>query len=90
MDGMQVADVLRGALVVSLKLAGPPLLVSLAVGLAVSLLQAVTQINEATLAFLPKLVLVAGVLAMLGPFMVASLTDYSRSLMDQVVAVGGR
>ena len=63
---------------------------SLAIGLAVSLLQAVTQIHEATLAFLPKLVLVAGVLALLGPFMAASLTDYSRSLMDQVVAVGGR
>ena len=88
MDGLQVASALREALVVSLKLAGPPLLASLAIGLAVSLLQAVTQIHEATLAFLPKLVLVAGVLAMLGPFMVASLTDYSRSLMDQVVAVG--
>ena len=89
MDGLQVAAALREALVVSLKLGGPPLLASLAIGLAVSLLQAVTQINEATLAFLPKLVLVAGVLAMLGPFMVASLSDYSHSLMDQVVAVGG-
>lgn len=89
MDGVQVAGALREALFISLKLGGPPLLASLVVGLAVSLLQAVTQINEATLAFLPKLVLVAGVLALLGPFMIASLTDYSRTLMEQVVAVGG-
>ena len=89
MDGAQVAAALREALVVALKLGGPPLLVSLAVGLAVSLLQAVTQINEATLTFLPKLVLVTGLLALLGPFMVASLTDYSHGLMDQIVAVGG-
>lgn len=90
MDALHVAAALREALVVSLKLSGPPLLASLAIGLAVSLLQAVTQIHEATLAFLPKLVLVAGVLALLGPFMAASLTDYSRTLMDQIVVVGGR
>lgn len=90
MDAEQIAAALRAALVVSLKLAGPPLVASLAVGLVVSLVQAVTQVNEATLAFLPKLVLVAGVLVLLGPFMTASLTDYTHVLMDQVVAVGGR
>lgn len=90
MDGAGVAAALREALIVSLKLGGPPLVASLAVGLVVSLVQAVTQINEATLVFLPKLVLVAGVLALLGPFMIASLTDYSHALMDQVVAAGGR
>ena len=85
-----IADVMRITGTVILTLAGPLLGVALVVGLIVAIIQAVTQINEATLAFLPKLVLVAGVLAMLGPFMVASLSDYSRSLMDQVVAVGGR
>ena len=90
MDAAQVAGALREALIVSLKLGGPPLLVSLAVGLAVSLVQAATQISEATLTFLPKLILVAGALALLGPFMAASLTDYSRALMDQIIVVGGR
>ena len=90
MDAAQVAGALREALVVSLKLGGPPLLVSLAVGLTVSLVQAATQISEATLTFLPKLILVAGALALLGPFMAASLTDYSRALMDQIVVAGGR
>ena len=89
MDAAQVAGALREALIVSLKLGGPPLLVSLAVGLTVSVVQAATQISEATLTFLPKLILVAGALALLGPFMAASLTDYSRALMDQVIAVGG-
>jgi len=90
MGGAEVASALREALIVSLKLGGPPLLASLATGLVISLLQAVTQIHEATLAFLPKLVLVMGLLALLGPFMIASLTDYSHTLMDQVVAVGSR
>ena len=90
MDGVQVGSALREAMIVSLKLGGPPLVASLVIGLVVSLLQAVTQVNETTLAFLPKLVLVAGLLALLGPFMGASLADYSHSLMDQVVAVGGR
>jgi len=90
MGGADVAGAMREAIIVSLKLGGPPLVASLAIGLVVSLLQAVTQINEATLVFLPKLVLVGGLLALLGPFMMSSLTDYSHALMDQVVAVGGR
>ena len=90
MDGAQIAAAIRGALIVTLKLGGPPLVASLAIGLIVSLLQAVTQLNEATLAFLPKLILVGGVLALLGPFMVATLSDYAHGLMDQIVAVGGR
>jgi len=89
MGGADVAGAMREAIIVSLKLGGPALVASLAIGLVVSLLQAVTQINEATLVFLPKLVLVGGLLALLGPFMLSSLTDYSHALMDQVVAVGG-
>lgn len=85
-----IASALRGMLLVMLKLGAVPLLLVLVVGLVVSIFQAVTQIQEATLAFVPKLLVVGGVLAIMGPFMLGTLSDYTRTLMDQMVAVGGR
>lgn len=90
MPEAEVAAVLRETVLVMLKLGGPPLLVVLVVGLAVSLLQAVTQVQEATLAFVPKLLVVGGLLALLGPFMASALSDYTRLLLDRMVMVGGR
>ena len=72
-----------------LKLGGPPLLAMLAAGLVVSLVQAVTQVNEATLVFLPKVLVLGGTLALLGPFMMATLSDFTRVLMDRLVQAGG-
>ncbi len=80
---------MREAMIVMLKLGAPPLLVALGVGLVVSLLQAITQINEATLAFVPKAIALGLVLVLLGPFMLATLTDYTHQLFDRLIAVGG-
>ena len=85
-----ITAALSGMLLVMLKIGTVPLLLVLIVGLAVSIFQAVTQIQEATLAFVPKLLVVGGVLAVMGPFMLGTLSDYTRTLMDQMVAVGGR
>lgn len=87
---VEVAAALREALWVMLKLGGPLLVAALAVGLVVSLVQAVTQVNEATLVFLPKLLVLLAAIALLGPFMTATLTDYTRLLMERVVTAGGR
>lgn len=84
-----IAAQMREAIVVMLKLGGPPLAVGLAVGLVVSLLQAVTQLSEATLAFVPKVLAIGATLVLLGPFMLATLSDYARHLFDALVAVGG-
>lgn len=78
----------RDALLVMLKLAGPVLLAGLAVGLAVSMLQAVTQINESTLVFIPKLLAVCATIAIMGGFMMQVLGDYARSAFDKVIALG--
>jgi flagellar biosynthetic protein FliQ len=89
---MQPGDVgamLRGAMLVVFKLGGPPLLMTLAVGVVMSLVQAVTQINEQSLAFLPKVLVITGTLLLLGPFMMATLSDYMHLVMDRLVAVGG-
>jgi flagellar biosynthesis protein FliQ len=90
MPGDNVGALLRETMMVTLKLGGPPLLAALAIGIVMSLLQAITQINEQTVAFVPKVVVILGALLILGPFMLVTLTDFSHSLFDQVVAVGSR
>jgi flagellar biosynthetic protein FliQ len=89
---MQDGDVgmlLREAVIVTLKLGGPPMLAGLAVGVLISLVQAVTQIHEQALGFVPKVVAVSVTLLLLGPSMLATLQDYTRMVFDRVVAVGG-
>ena len=90
MGNVEVAAALRETLWIVLKLGGPLLLAALAVGLVVSLVQAVTQINEATLVFVPKLLALFGMMALLGPFMAGALTDYTHVLMDRLILVGGQ
>lgn len=80
---------LREGMLVLLKLGGPPLLVALVVGLVMSLLQAITQINEATLAFVPKALALGITLLLLGPFMLATLSSYAHLLFDRIVTIGG-
>ena len=89
MNDADTALLLRDGMLVMLKLGGPPLLVALGVGLLVALLQAITQINEATLAFVPKVIALGAALIMLGPFMLATLTDYTHILFDRLIAIGG-
>ncbi len=74
----------RQALEMMLVVSAPLLLVALVVGLAVSLVQAVTQINESTLSFLPKLVAIAATLVILGPWMLTMLTDYIRRVIGTI------
>ncbi len=89
MTSGDLSTTMREAMIVMLKLGGPLLLVALVVGLIVSLVQAITQINEATLAFVPKAMALGLMLVLLGPFMLATLTDYMHLLFDRLVAVGG-
>ncbi len=89
---MQEADLsqlLRETMLVLLKLGGPVLAVGLVVGVAMSLVQAVTQIHEQTLAFIPKMAAIVATLMLAGPFMLATLRDYTTNLFDRLIAVGG-
>lgn len=89
---MSEADVLslsRETLWVIVKIAGPLMVAGLIVGLAVSLLQALTQINEASLVFVPKILAIGAVAVLLAPFMGASLGEFSREVFDRIVAIGG-
>jgi flagellar biosynthesis protein FliQ len=76
-------------MLVVLKLAGPMLAAGLVVGVLVSLLQAVTQVHEMTLAFIPKLLALGVALALLAPFMMSTLTTYADGLFNRIIAIGG-
>lgn len=85
---MDTASLIRETMMVILKLGGPLLLIALVTGLLVSVLQAVTQINEATLSFVPKVIGLGIALVVLGPFMFSTLQNYTQLLFDRVIAVG--
>jgi len=68
------------AMTLAFEVAGPILLVGLVIGLLVSLFQAVTQIQEQSLSFIPKILGLAAVIAILGPWMLDRLTSYATNL----------
>ena len=89
MSDTDIAALLQDCMIVIMKLGFPILGVALIIGLLVSFIQAVTQINEATLAFLPKVAAIGLALMMLGPFMATTLSSFSHRVFDRIVAVGG-
>lgn len=75
-----VVEVANKAIWYSILLGGPILLIALVVGLVISILQAVTSIQEQTLTFIPKILAVAAALWILGPFMMQTMSDFAREL----------
>lgn len=81
MDAAQVFTVGQQALYTLLTVAAPVLLAVLIVGILVSVFQAATQINEATLTFVPKLLAAVAVVGIAGPWMLTTLVEYIRSVL---------
>jgi flagellar biosynthetic protein FliQ len=79
-----IMSVGSGALGTMLLLAMPLLLTALAIGLLVGVFQAATQINEMTLSFIPKLVVMFAVAVLAGPWMLQLLADYTRRLFESI------
>ncbi|HEX9314667.1 MAG TPA: flagellar biosynthetic protein FliQ [Actinomycetota bacterium] len=84
MDDTTVVHILAGAMVMTLKLAGPILAVCLIVGLVVAVLQTISQIQEMTLSFVPKLVGVGIVLIVGGPWMIHQFTGWVQDLWHMI------
>jgi flagellar biosynthetic protein FliQ len=84
-----VIDIGQQAMEVTTILAGMVLLPALAVGLVVAMFQAVTQINEMTLTFIPKLIAVAVVMALAGPWMLNLLLDFTTELIESIPMLVG-
>jgi flagellar biosynthetic protein FliQ len=84
MSQSQAIDVAHGALMMVLTLAGPGVAAILAVGLIVSAFQAMTQINEQTLSFVPKLAVIVGVFVVFGPWMLQEIVAYTVATISQM------
>ena len=85
----QILDLMKDALWTTIKVAGPILIVALVVGLSVSLIQALTQIQEMTLAFVPKIVCVFIALIVFLPFMSATLGTFTQEVFAKIASGGG-
>ena len=84
-----VMEIGRQAIETTLMMSAPMLLAALAVGLIVSIFQAATQINEATLQFVPKLVAIFLVMILLGPWMLQYMVDYIQRLFGSIPQIIG-
>ncbi len=84
----EVLDVSREAVIVTLKIGMPVMLVALIVGLVVSLFQALTQIQEMTLSFIPKIIAIFLSLLLLMPFMLSTLTTFTQGLAERIIHTG--
>jgi flagellar biosynthesis protein FliQ len=89
MNQDQVISLCVSAMELALKIAAPLLLVGLIVGLVVSIFQAVTQIQEQTLSFIPKIAGLAVVLVVAGPWMLGQLLTWTEELYGQIPKLVG-
>lgn len=87
MEPVQAVDIAREGIWVLLLVGAPMMLTALFVGLAVSLLQALTQIQETTLTFVPKMVAMLLVMALSMPYMLQTLQDYGHKLFERIATI---
>ena len=87
MSESQVLDLARHAIVVALQLTLPILALTLVVGILVSLFQAVTQIQEQTLTFVPKILVFVGAIVILGPWMLNTIVSFTGNLFNSLPTV---
>ncbi|MDP1527302.1 MAG: flagellar biosynthesis protein FliQ [Rhodocyclaceae bacterium] len=84
-----VIDIGRQAVEVTLMISAPLFIAALVTGLLISIFQAATQINEATLSFVPKLIVVFTTMVVAGPWMITTLTDFMRRLYGSIPSLIG-
>ncbi|HEU4458603.1 MAG TPA: flagellar biosynthesis protein FliQ [Methylibium sp.] len=89
MDPQYVFTIGQQGLTLLLMVSAPLLITVLVVGLVVSVFQAATQINEATLSFVPKLIAAFAVLAVAGPWMLTSIVEYLQRTLQSIPTVVG-
>jgi flagellar biosynthetic protein FliQ len=85
MTSADALNIARDAIICALKLGAPAMLLALVVGLAISFFQALTQIQEATLTFVPKMVVILLSLLLFLPFMLSTLSAFTETLMGRIV-----
>ena len=86
METGEVLEIGRQAIYVVLKIGAPTMLIALLVGLAISLFQALTQIQEMTLAFVPKILVIFVTVILMMPFMLSTLTTFTQQLAERMIS----
>lgn len=87
MEAPEVIEVCRQAIYVLILTSAPLMVVALIVGLTIALLQALTQVQEATLTFVPKVLAMLLMLAVTMPWMLQTLVDFTNKLQDKIVHI---
>ncbi len=82
MEQGEVLQIFRSAMYVGIKVAAPLLIASIAIGLVVAIFQAATQIHEQTLTFVPKVIVLAVMLLVLGSWMMTTFDEFFKSIFD--------
>lgn len=87
MEANEIIEIIREGIYVLIIISAPSMIVALVVGLAIALLQALTQVQEATLTFVPKVLAMLLTLVIALPFMIQTLTDFSNKLQERIVHI---
>lgn len=82
-----VLEIFKESLLVSIKLGGPLLLISMLVGLVIAILQAATQVHEQTLSFVPKVLTIGVLLLLLAPMMMSTMNEFLLEIFDIIKQV---
>ena len=88
MNEAQALDFMRDAILTLLKVTTPIMLVGLVVGLIISLFQALTSIQEMTLTFVPKIIVIFGTVIFMLPYMITTIVDFTTSLFARMSSLG--
>ena len=88
MTEADLLDIARAGIWCLIKTAAPVLLVGLVVGVSIALLQALTQLQEQTLTFVPKALMMFGALVLFLPFMIGTLQDFWKLVLDRMISGG--
>jgi len=88
MNEAAVLELGRESMWVVLKIAGPIMMMGLLIGLIIALFQALTTIQEMTLTFVPKIVVIFGSIVLFLPYMLSSILEFSQKLFDRMVSLG--
>ena len=87
MDEAEILDIAREAIFVILKLGAPAMTLALIVGVIISVFQALTQIQEQTLTFMPKIIVIFLSMLVLLPFMFETLNAFTHDMVDRIIAI---
>lgn len=88
MNEADILEIAREGVIVMIQVSAPIMLIGLVVGLVISLFQALTQIQEATLSFVPKIIIVFISLLVLFPFMLRTMVTFMERIADRIISLG--